>query len=514
MSSTNSASIIEFMVNPIYQNAINQAGLQEQSAAANAAMIITGLEKELNEKQVKVDAKSPKIDFDQLSKYVQKLVDIREIKKVKEQKKREEKEGALEYFVKIGTSLVARRKKRAYHYLKRQRQRNIVNVGEIDVFSKLKKVDPKLLKEYIVLQSRALTKTPKDKLDEIIKRLHEIETSLKVRDVSQEVINLIKARVKSVVEIELAELIREKLHADLSDPKIALKTVLGSTASVKLLGFLFFNEITHQVPLEASATDSAMEKTFKNIANSSLPQEIKNLKALLNFIKELNIDLKNWIATWNFEKITIGENGEIVINTSLTDRLREIKLLHDELTLLETQKHLEIRLFNRIFLYYRIREIEATLEALGNTIDEILAIRERGRHIAWLKLVAILKEFHLKRVFCESFREFAQHSAVISYLTQKARKLGTHISEEGVKLLQIELEKLAMDTAQYKLELLKSMQEISPDKTIEKDIRRLSSVIAHIKHRRSQRAAFSEFSNAILSFFYHLKFIFRPQKKL
>ncbi|MBU0686953.1 MAG: hypothetical protein KKB81_03810 [Candidatus Margulisbacteria bacterium] len=470
------------MANPIYDSAINRAGLQEQSAAANAAMIITGLERELNAKKVKIVTKEPKIEFEKLTQYIQKLVDSPKVDKVKRRKPRDEdKEGALESFVKSGAALLRRRGKRAYPYLKKGNPRLILKAGEIDAFTSLKNIDPKLLKEYAVLEARYHSKTPQEKMNEIEKRLIEIEATLAKQGLRHQTLETIKNRIDQLVDIELADLIKERLHQDLSNPSKSLKTIIMSKSALKLLGFLFHNEATHEITSMTIKAGSPMDRILQSITYNSIPEEAKNTNALLNFARELNIDLTPWIAKWNFEKVNIGENGKITINTEITDAIREVKLLLDEYKLLESRKLLEPRLISRLFLYWRLKELEEDLKDRQVLENEILNAREQARHIAWLKIVAILKEYHLKRVFCGSQKEFNMLSQVIEYLTNKAHKLGTHISEEGINLLHTELGKLAYKTATYKLELLQSMQKIAPSENNEKDIKWLTAVLRHLQ---------------------------------
>jgi hypothetical protein len=491
------------MANSMFDNALNRAGLQEQSAAANAAMIITGLEKELNTKKVKIDAKEPQISFEQLSKYVQKLVDVTQVNKInKFQKGYEEGEGSLEFFVKTGTGWFSNKKKRAFSYLKKEEERQIIKVGEVDTFAGLKNIDPKLLKEYIVYSARIFAKTPPDKQEEFKARLREIEISLAARGLSAQQIDLIQNRIKNVVKIELAELIKEKLHETLQDPQASINTILSSKSSVKLLGFMFFNEALNLIPIKLSENDSPRVKVLKNIINHTLPEEVRDLEALLNFIDELKIDLNHWIINWNFDKVTIGEAGDITINTTLPDLEHQKQALLDELKLLETRKHLENQIVAKIYIYSRIREVENSLAALQTPPEQITLTRQQGRHIAWLKLVAALKEYHLKRVFAASSQEFNEHSQVIAYLTKKARKIGAHVSEEGNKLLQAQLENLAVDTANYKLELLKSLQQIAPNPKVEKDILWLTAVVKQLKLRKEQIETYDKFKSEALSLYY------------
>jgi hypothetical protein len=429
---------------------------------------------------------------------VEKLTGTAPVEKTaKRKEKKEERESPLEYFVKAGTTFIPAKKKRAYPYLKRENPRQFIKADETRQFPIPPSLNPKLLKEYIVMSARYFSKTPPEKIPEITLRLEEIEKDLRSQGLPAPTLDHLKEKTLNMVKIELADLIREKLTAEMAHPQNLLQTILSSQLSIKLLSFMFYNEALPPIPVPIHPAESAFEKVLKEIINHTLPAEVKELEAILTFVHELGIDLQPWINRWNFDKIIVGENGQVSLAADLTPMEREKKLFLEEIKMLESRKYLEPDLWRRILIYYRIRQAEKILRALEVSKDEINAVRTLGRQIAWIKLMAVIKEFHLKRVFCGSPNEFNELSETINYLTRKARKLESRLQQEETRLLHAGLEKLALDTANYKLELLKSLQEIDPSEQNTKDIKWLSAVIQHIQARQKQMEALEEFKHSV-----------------
>ena len=66
-------------------------GMQEESAAASSAMVVTGMEKELKSSKVKLDLKDQEVDLKQANEFVQRLKDSHLIEKVKKFDQKEKK---------------------------------------------------------------------------------------------------------------------------------------------------------------------------------------------------------------------------------------------------------------------------------------------------------------------------------------------------------------------------------------------------------------------------------------
>ena len=144
---------------------------------------------------------------------------------------------------------------------------------------------------------------------------------------------------------------------------------------------------------------------------------------------------------------------------------------------------MEDNIFRKIEKYFQLIQIKNELQLRGVGKEQITEIENQARKIAWLKTISSLKEAHLNRILSSSSRDFVKMSKKIEKLTKKAKKLGYDIPSEGIKWIETGLAKLGFDTAVYKLELLKSLQEISYEKNRDEDIKRLEKIIESLKRK-------------------------------
>ncbi len=217
---------------------------------------------------------------------------------------------------------------------------------------------------------------------------------------------------------------------------------------------------------------SLQHEILKRVLFFALNPELNELSKLA---EELNINTKGW----NLEKFHVGPDGEAILSSDLTPEEKKILLLKEELKILIIGEILEDEWVGLLVIKLRKNYVLKTLIGLNVKIEELII---SAKQIAWLKLIAELKAMHLKRVFCGSKKDFDSYSKVILNLTQKIRKIDLNLPGELMNLVKTHLEKLALETAVYKLELLRSLQKISPDKAREKDIKWLESTAAHLKH--------------------------------
>jgi hypothetical protein len=201
-----------------------------------------------------------------------------------------------------------------------------------------------------------------------------------------------------------------------------------------------------------------------------------NLEELVSLARDLNIDL----TKWKLDKISINHRGEILLDSglSLEEKLRI--LLLDECKILEIGKLLEESWVKLAVINLRLLRVKSTLKELGIKEEEFEAIKLAARRIAFLKLIAQLKEMHLKRVFSTSRKEFSLYSKFISQLTHKAWKIEVDLPKEGMKWIHERLETLAKESARYKLELLRSLQQIGFEAEREKTVRWLEHTAAKL----------------------------------
>lgn len=205
-------------------------------------------------------------------------------------------------------------------------------------------------------------------------------------------------------------------------------------------------------------------KVLQKILYYALQPEIDDLIKLAD---ELKID----VTSWNLEKFSVNQSGQIILPSNLSDSERILLLLKEEFKVLEIGELLEDNLIHIIIIKLRKKNIINYLLKYKVTWQQINELKTQARQIAWLKEITQLKASHLKRVFCGSRRDFNYYSKAISNHTKKIRKIGLTISGQSFDWINTKLEKLAHDTAHYKLELLYSMQKLAPNKDREKEIK-------------------------------------------
>ncbi len=199
-----------------------------------------------------------------------------------------------------------------------------------------------------------------------------------------------------------------------------------------------------------------------------------NLDELIILAQELNLDL----SAWKLDKININYKGEILLNSDLSPEEKLRLLLLDELKILEIGKLLEGSLLKLAVINLRLFRVKSALKELGIKEEELDSIKLAAKRIAFLKLVASLKDAHLKRIFASSRKEFTAYSKTIKSYTQKIWKLNIDLPDVGLKWIHQRLETLALESARYKLELLRSMQKLAHDHERAKTIRWLEHAVA------------------------------------
>lgn len=210
------------------------------------------------------------------------------------------------------------------------------------------------------------------------------------------------------------------------------------------------------------------------------------LKELLKFVLQPNLDellaiaREFNLASWNLEKINISPNGEILLSSELSEKEKLVILLIDEYKVLEIGRLLEESWVKLAVINLRLFRVKLSLKELGMKPEILEEINLAARRIAFLKLVALLKETHLKRVFSGSKQEFDQASGVIKFLTNKVLKIKVDIPAGSLNWIKERLETLAKESAKYKLELLRSLQTLSYEAEREKNIKWLETTVARL----------------------------------
>ncbi len=203
-----------------------------------------------------------------------------------------------------------------------------------------------------------------------------------------------------------------------------------------------------------------------------------NIEDLLGLASELNIDL----SAWKLDKISIDHQGDILLAGDLSPEERVRILLLDECKILEIGLLFADSWFKKAVIKFRLFRVKATLKELGVTQEEFDFISLSAKRIAFLKIISMLKDHHLKRVLSSSQREFKDYSRLINSLTKKIRKIDIDLPQKGMEWIHKKLGTMALEAARYKLELLRSMQTLGRDAERAKTIKWLESTTLHLKH--------------------------------
>jgi hypothetical protein len=191
----------------------------------------------------------------------------------------------------------------------------------------------------------------------------------------------------------------------------------------------------------------------RRILNELLKFVIKpNVEELVKTARELGLDL----ADWQMETLCINQNGEVLLSSDLSPQERLLLLLKNEYKILTIAGYMTDSYLTRLVIYLRLYRVRQTLLDLG--CADIGKLEIEAKRIAWLKLIALLKEVHLKRVFSLSRQDFQKYSGLIRYYTVLARRIKVDLPQEG--WIHQRLETLAAEAARYQQELLRTLKAV------------------------------------------------------
>ena len=266
---------------------------------------------------------------------------------------------------------------------------------------------------------------------------------------SPEITSKIQREVKISLSELIATLVKESFYEKVRDPKLSSSLILKTKYSQYLLDY------------------------YSN--RSSLP-----IETLIELIKELGISLDSIKKLYNLETVSLASE-QLKIRALEEKKKNEIRALEESLKDQYVQMLLSDNIVDRYALYAGISIARSNLESLGVPKEKILLLIAESKKVAWLRSVVILKDLHLKRIFSTSKNDFEKLSSRIKNNTLRARKLGLRVSREGVLWVEAQIGKMAQETAEYKIKLLKSMQEMGFDQEREKDILWLTTILNHLK---------------------------------
>jgi hypothetical protein len=465
-----------------------QAGMAEESIAASAEMIVTGLEKELNIKRSDKLMKDQKIDFKDLEQYVQKLTEatfIAPIKKQDSRKNEDDKEEPKKDQAQNKKKKASKNLTFAFDWLPRKAappKKVTLKTGTIDSFSS--KVDGKALKDYAAAYTGdTLNIGQKDGINFHLKRAT-LESTFEKMGVPQSFMNTAHSELNAALKLSLTRDIKTAVLSRISSSSSLSQWLLESKRSANLLNFVFSNEIIRGAKKTASKGLVGRILRRKLIRDWNV-KEIE-LAELIELAKELGLDLSKWHSDFLEQRVLLDADGNLVIDSSVVEAEWRKGLLFDDYKFVLITLLLESSALVRILLNYRLKKLKSALIDLGATEAEVSECALQARKVAWAKVVTTLKEAHLSRVFSRSESEFSKLSSKINLLTKEARRIGTDISREGVKFVEARLELMALETASYKIEFLRSMQTLGYDKNAERDLKWLTTTIERLKEKEER----------------------------
>ncbi len=424
-----------------------------QAYAASSLMAIGDIEKKLRQHGIKIDANLPQISAREIESFISQVDRLSIIEPAQEFNSRKKYSPEEKVF----RQQALREKKEKRKDREKQGQEEEKAVIKVLFWDKLAlNFSPIQIKEYIVNLAKNFAQLPEEEQPYIRQALKDIRGKLlKIGIAKKEIINFEQLIQKSVAQ----------------DLRIYIKKSLVS-------------QLFHS----AKMLDLALNKDSLHLILSTLsPQsKLENLAQLLEISKQMGLDLNFWISYWNAEKISLSPSGEVIIDYTALEAEKILGLAKDEYRTIEYQRLITNSLFEKATLFFKLWQIKDELKLMGIGNEEIAFLFQQAKHLAWLKTIAELKELHLKRVFSSSQKDFIYFSFLIEKLTLKARRLGSHISASGSVWIRQKLEDLAIETAQYKLDLMRSLQKLEFDSQRENDIQWLEKTLLKFQQKRKK----------------------------
>jgi hypothetical protein len=227
----------------------------------------------------------------------------------------------------------------------------------------------------------------------------------------------------------------------------------------------------------------APSATFASLEILGSPRKNYRLFELALLAKGFGVDLQTILAAWRMDSVTITSVATVELDMEKPISPEEKAELFTLYRNVWIAYWLELSSLKRAGGTRELKRLRGELRKRGARDTELAAMEKEARKIAWLYCVSQLKELHVKRVFCGTEKEFTRLSRIITELTKRARHLGQPIAADGVKWVEARLEVMALQAAEYKLNLLASMQKLSFDKAREKDMAWLTKTIEVLKKK-------------------------------
>lgn len=443
------------MAEPFFSQNISSQNSSAQAYAASALMAIGDIEKKLRQHGIKIDANFPQISAREIENFISQVNRLSIIEPAQEFNSRRKYSPEEKVFRQQALhEKKEKRKKRERDNSQAEEEKAVIKVLFWDKLAL--NFSPIQIKEYIINLAKIFAQMPQEEQPNIRQALKDFRGKLLKIDIAK----------KEIISFE--QLIQKSVAQDL---RIYIKKALVS-----------------QVFHSAKMLDLALNKDSLHLILSTLsPQsKLENLAQLIEMSKQMGLDLNFWISYWNLEKISLSPAGEVMIDYTALENEKALGIAKDEYRHLEYQRLIASSFFEAVSLMVKLWQIKDELKLMGLSHDEMAFLFQQAKHLAWLKTIAELKELHLKRVLSSSQKDFIYFSFIIEKLTLKARRLGSHISPSGSEWLRQKLEDLAIETAQYKLDLMRSLQKLEFDSQRENDIQWIEKTLHKLQQKRKK----------------------------
>jgi hypothetical protein len=333
---------------------------------------------------------------------------------------------------------------------------------------RLKAVEEDLLKNYISLTAKRLVGRPKDAMEGVRLDLGALKNDLLMRGFQMNDFDYLDQKTSELMKESFLKLIKDKFTKSIETPLEMAEWVLNSKRGKTIAELLALFE-------KDSLSISEKDEMFRTF-------EIPDLVQIASY---MHLDIDAWMSILQKESVKIQsmDGADFFFHILELPKMEEISVVTDNFRLSQIAIMTEDSITKKIGLYFKINQLKSELLRRGVNRQSIEEIRTQARKIAWIKTIALLKEIHLNRILTTSSMEFLRSSRKIERLTNRAKKLGYDIPQEGIKWIETGLTRLGLETARYKLELLRSLQKISFEAKRDGDIARLSKIISSLENR-------------------------------
>ncbi len=330
---------------------------------------------------------------------------------------------------------------------------------------RLKVVEEDLLKNYISLSAKKIVGKPKDAMEGIKLDLGALKNQLLMRGFLMADFDYLDQRTSELLKESFLRLIKDKFVKSPETPLEMAEWILKSKRGKTIAELLALFE-------KDSLSISEKEELLKTF-------DIPDLVQIAAYMK---LDIDAWMRILQKESIKIqkSEGLDMFFHILELPKMEELSVVTDNFRLSQIDYMMEDSFIKKIGLFFKLTQLNNELHLRGITQETVEEIKTQARKIAWIRTIATLKEIHLNRILTTSSMEFLNSSRRIEKLTRRAKKLGYDIPQAGIKWIETGLAKLGLDTAKYKLELLRSLQKISYEVKREDDIARLTKIIVSL----------------------------------